>query len=392
MKECIAVKDDRGPTPFSQCNCDQGIFAVRKNDWLKKTQACLSESPRVVSRWFHGLGQSIKKDKAAPLIQPRVWWQWAMVGCYGVWSLALAHSADNFPQRPIRIVVGFTPGGGPDITARSLALRLSEHWHQPVIIDNRPAAGGILAASLVAHTNPDGYTWLSVSTAHAVAPALYAKLPFDPLLDLSAITQTSTSKYVLVVPVGLGIKSIKELIALAKSKPGELNFSSAGVGSGTHFAAELFNSMAGVRVSHVPMKGIPEAMTETIAGRVQFFMAPIASAMNLVKDMRLVALGVSSPKRDVLLPDLPTIAETGLNDYQSELWSGLLTTAKVPRGLIQRLNEQVGVVLAQPELAARWSAMGLEPRHTTPGAFDHFIATQITLFTRIAKQSHIRVD
>ena len=207
-----------------------------------------------------------------------------------VTTIATAQTG-NYPVKPIRIVVGFTPGGGPDITARFIAQKLAESWPQNVVVDNRPGAGGTIAAQLVAHANPDGYTLLSVSSAHAVAPAIYAKLPYDPRKDFAGITLTASSKYLLVVAPALGVKSLADLIALAKARPGQLNFSSAGVGSGTHFAGEQFKSMAAINVVHVPFKGIPEALTETMSGRVQFFMAPIANAVNLVKEGKLAALG-----------------------------------------------------------------------------------------------------
>src|SRR5690349_2298528 len=209
----------------------------------------------------------------------------------------VVRAQDDYPNRPLRIIVGFTPGGGPDITARHIAQRLSERLKQQVIVENRPGAGGTVAAGQVARSAPDGYTLLSVSTAHAAAAAIYSKLPYDTLRDLAGITETASSKYLLVVPPSLGVKSVAELVAAAQARPGSINFTSAGVGSGTHFAAEIFKSMAAIDVVHVPHKGIPEAMGETVAGRVQFFMAPIANGMNLVRDGRLVGLGVSSRSR-----------------------------------------------------------------------------------------------
>src|SRR5262252_9032179 len=235
-----------------------------------------------------------------------------------------ALAQQDYPTRPIHILVGFTPGGGPDITARWIAQKLGDAWKQQVLVENRPGAGGTVAAGTVARAAPDGYTLLSVSSAHAVAPAIYPKLPYDTFKDLAGITQTASSSYILVVPPSLGVKSVRELIALAKAKPGQLNFASAGVGSGTHFAGEIFKAMAGIDVVHVPFKGIPEALTEVLTGRVQFFMAPIANSVAQVKDGRLVGLGVSSLARDPLLPDVPTIDEAGVRGYQSELWFGLL--------------------------------------------------------------------
>ena len=296
---------------------------------------------------------------------------------------------DDYPNRPLRIVVGFTPGGGPDITARHIAQRLSERLRQQVLVENRPGAGGTVAAGQVARSAPDGYTLLSVSTAHAAAVAIYSKLPYDALKDLAGITETASSKYVLVAPPSLGLRSVSDLVAAAKARPGAINFTSAGVGSGTHFAAEIFKSMAAIDVVHVPNKGIPEAMNETVSGRVQFFMAPIANGMNLVRDGRLVGLGVSSRSRDALLPQVPTIDEAGVPGYQQELWFGLLGPAGLPRPILARLNSEIGRVLADDETKSRWAPIGMEPRPTSPEEFDRLIAAEIALYTRIARSANI---
>jgi len=301
----------------------------------------------------------------------------------------VAHAQDDYPSRPLRIVVGFTPGGGPDITARHIAQRLSERLKQQVIVENRPGAGGTVAAGQVARSAPDGYTLLSVSTAHAAAAAIYSKLPYDTLKDLAGITETASSKYLLVVPPSLGVKSVNELVAAAKARPGQINFSSAGVGSGTHFAAEIFKSMAAIDVVHVPHKGIPEAMGETVAGRVQFFMAPIANGMNLVRDGRLVGLGVSSRSRDALLPQVPTIDEAGVSGYAQELWFGLLGPAGLPRPILARLNGEIGRILGDEDTKSRWAPIGMEPRPTSPEEFDRLIAGEIALYTRIARAANI---
>jgi tripartite-type tricarboxylate transporter receptor subunit TctC len=304
----------------------------------------------------------------------------------------LPDDAKDYPRKPIRIIVGFTPGGGPDITARYVAQKLTEAWKQQVIVDNRPGAGGTVGANLVANANPDGYTLLSVSSAHAVAAAVYAKLPYHTTKDLAGITQTASSKYVLVVAPSLGVKSVKELIALAKAKPGQLNFSSAGVGSGTHFSAEQFKAMAGIDVVHVPFKGIPEAVTETMSGRVQYFMAPIANSVNLVKDGKLVGLGVSSLQRDALVPDIPTIAEGGVPGFQSELWFGLLTSAQTPKPIVARLNSELRRMLSGADVKQRWTPIGLEARPTTPAEFDKLVAGEIELFTKIARAANIKAE
>ena len=304
----------------------------------------------------------------------------------------VARGQDDYPNRPVRIVVGFTPGGGPDITARHIAQRLSERLRQQVIVENRPGAGGTVAAGQVARSAPDGYTLLSVSSAHAAAAAIYSRLAYDTLKDLAGITETASSKYLLVAPSSLGVKSVGELIAAAKARPGQINFTSAGVGSGTHFAAEIFRSMAALDVVHVPNKGIPEAMNDTVSGRVQFFMAPIANGMNLVRDGRLAGLGVSSRSRDALMPDVPTIDEAGVPGYQQELWFGLLAPAGLPRPVLARLNGEIGRILADDETRSRWAPIGMQPRPTSPEEFDRLIASEIALYTRIARTANIRAD
>ena len=271
----------------------------------------------------------------------------------------------GFPAKPIRIVVGFTPGGVPDITARFIAQKLGESWKQQVVVDNRTGAGGTIAAQIVANANPDGYTLLSVSNAHAVAPAIYSKLPYDTLKDFAGITLTANGPALLLVSPALGVKSAKELIAGAKAKPGHFNFSSAGVGSGTHFGAELFKSMAGIDVVHVPFKGIPEAITETITGRVQFFISPLASALSLVKEGKALAVGVTSAQRAPQLPELPTVAESGLPGYQWEFWYGLLVPAKTLRAIVVKLNRESRASSSCPTCGAagwRWARSPRRPR------------------------------
>jgi tripartite-type tricarboxylate transporter receptor subunit TctC len=297
----------------------------------------------------------------------------------------------DYPEKPVRIVVGFTPGGGPDIIARHLAQELTAIWKQQVIVENRPGAGGSLGAALVAKGAPDGYTLLSVSSAHAAAPAIYSKLPYETK-ELTGITLTGVSKYVLVVAPSLGLTSLKELLEVARAKPGTLNFSSAGVGSGTHFAAEILKARAKIDVVHVPFKGIPEALSETVTGRVQFFMAPIANAVGPVKDGRLRPLAVSSRERDPLLPQVPTIAEAGVPSYESTLWFGLLTTTGVPRAIVDKLSADVGKVLASPATRERWQPIGIEPRPTTPAAFDQLLAEEIRVFSEIARGANIRAE
>jgi len=304
---------------------------------------------------------------------------------------ALSQPAD-YPSRPIHILVGFTPGGGPDITARWIAQKLGDAWKQQVLVENRPGAGGTVAAGMVARAAPDGYTLLSVSSAHAVAAAIYPKLPYDTFKDLAGITETASSSYVLVVAPSLGIRSLRELIAAAKAKPGQLNFASAGVGSGTHFSGELLKALAGIDVVHVPFKGIPESLTETLTGRVQFFMAPMANGVNLVREGKLTGLAVSSAKRDILLPDLPTVSEGGVPGYESVLWFGLLTSSAVPRPIVNKLNAEIARILRSAETYERFAPIGMTPRPVTPETFDQMIRDDVAVFSRIAREANIRAD
>ena len=298
--------------------------------------------------------------------------------------------AASFPSRPIRIVIGFTPGGQPDIFARLIGPKLSESVRQQVVVDNRPGAGGIIGTQIVVNATPDGYTMMSVSSAHSISPAIYAKLPYDTLKDLAGVTMTATAVYVLAVPPSLGIKTVPEFIALAKAKPGQLNFSSAGIGSGTHFAGEMLKQSARIDVVHVPYKGIPESLTDVISGRVQFTMAPIASSLTLVKEGRLRALGVSSKERSGIYPDLPTIAESGLPGFDWNSWGGLLVPAKTPRAIVNKLHREIVRVLGLPDVQQRLRAMGAEAApSSTPEQFDQFLVRQIGLVRQLARAAGI---
>ena len=316
----------------------------------------------------------------------------------GAWALSLLGltcaqaQTPAFPSQQIKLIVPYPAGGATDILARMMGQKFSEAWNVPVVVENKPGAGGTIGNNLVARANPDGYTLLSVSSAHTVAPAIYAKLPYDTRKDLAGITGTATSKYVLVVAPTQPYRNVKDLVAAAKAKPGALNFSSAGVGSGTHFAGELFKSLAKVDVVHVPFKGIPEALTETMSGRVQFFMSPIANAVNLVKDGKVTALGVSSPRRDPLLPDVPTVIEGGVPGFEAELWFGLLTSTRVPKPLLARLNQEIVAILREPEVKQRWAPLGLEPIPSTPERFDQRIAEDMKLYAELAKAGNIKAE
>ena len=319
----------------------------------------------------------------------------AMSALFAIHSISLAHAADpaaGYPSKPIRIVIGFTAGSTVDVSARVIGQKITESWKQQVIADNRPSAGGIIAAQTVANANPDGHTLLSVSASHAVAPAMYSKLPYDTVRDFAGITTTVSVPAVLIVSPGLGVKSVKELIAMAKAKPGQVMFSSGGIGSATHFSAELFQSLAGINVQHVPYKGIPEAVTEAMTGRVQFMLSPASNAMPFIKEGKLLALAVSPAKRVSVLPDVPTLMESGVPGYQWQTWFGLLAPAKTPRPIIAKLNQEVTRILNLPDSWERWNALGADPVPIAPEAFDKYVVEQITLFTKLAKAANIKAD
>ncbi len=312
----------------------------------------------------------------------------SMAAC--VAAAAQPGDAARYPTRPVRIVIGFTPGGTPDITARLIGAPLSEALGQPVVIENRPGAGGTIGAKLVAGANPDGHTLLSVSASHVLQPSIYAKLPYDTLKDFAGITRTSTACYLLVTAVSSEARTAKELIAAAKSKPGSLNFASAGSGSGTHFAGEMFVHAAGIDAVHVPYKGIPESLTDTIAGRVQFFMSPLSGAIPLVKGGKLRPLGVSCQKRVAAIPDVPTLAESALPGFRFDTWSGIIAPARTPRPVITRLHAEITRILAQPDIAQKMTALGVDPDPTTPAVFDKLIAEQVGLMAKLANRAGIK--
>jgi tripartite-type tricarboxylate transporter receptor subunit TctC len=301
-------------------------------------------------------------------------------------------AAKGYPSRPVRIVVPFTPGGQPDIVARMIGPKLTESLGQQIVVDNRPGAGGMIGARIVAYANPDGYTLLSVSAAHVVTPAVRANLGYDTVRDFAGITMTMSTAYLLVVPVSLEVRTVKQLIALAKAKPGQLNYTSAGTGSGTHFGAEMFKHSAGIDVVHVPHRGIPEALTDTMTGRAHIFMAPMASASALVKDGKLRALGVSSPMRNRAHPDIPTIAEAALPGFRYDSWGAWFAPAKTPRPIINKLNREVARVLKLPDIEQRLLALGVEPAPTTPAELDKFVAEQLKQAIALAQRAGIQPE
>lgn len=305
---------------------------------------------------------------------------------------ALTAAAAEYPARPIRIIVPFTAGSASDLLARMVGPKLNEAWGQQVVVDNRPSAGGTVAGSIVASATPDGYTLMLTSSAFAGAAALYDKLPYDSNKDFSGVSLVALTALALVVSPTLGPKSVKELIALARQKPGQLNFGSSGIGSGTHYGGELFNLAAGIKAVHVPYRGTPEVITDTIGGRMHFAMSPLLAAVPHVRGGRLMAVGVTSPQRLPMIPDVPTIAEAALPGFEYQGWFGVIAPARVPRSLINKLSAEIGRIIALPEIQERISRDGSTPKSSTPEAFDNLIREEIVTRTRVFKAAGAKAN
>jgi len=304
-----------------------------------------------------------------------------------------ATTESAYPARPVRIVVPFTPGSATDIIARVVAPRLAERWGRPVVIDNRPSAGGIVACTTVAEATPDGHTLMVTGSNFAGSAALYAgKLPYDAVRDFSGITQFATTPLVLVVAPSLGVKSVKEFLALAREKKGQLNFGSTGLGSGPHYGAELFMLAAGIGAVHVPYRGSPESLTDLMAGRVHFILSPVLAASPLVKGGRLLALGVTTTYRAQAMPDVPTIAEAGLPGFEYQGWYGMLARGKTPRKIVNLLSAEVGGILDLPETRERIANQGAAARRSTPEAFDKIVREEIATRTKVWKAAGVKVE
>jgi len=304
----------------------------------------------------------------------------------------LAQSAQNYPSRPIRMVVAFTAGSASDLLARRIAPKMSENWNQQVVIDNRAGAGGTIAAGIVSKSAPDGYTLLVHSIAFAMNAALYSKLPYDPLKDFAYVSQINISTSLLVVSPKLGVKSVSELIALAKQKPGQLSYSSSGIGSGTHLNAEMFRSAAGIDVVHVPYKGVPEALLDVATGRVQYFMSPLVPALPFIRDGRVLPLAVTTARRSAVLPDLPSMSEAGLPGYDFQSWFGVFAPAATPRAIVDKLSREIARIVDLPDITKQFAAQGEEARPSSPEEFSRFVRGEIERYKKVVKSAGIRVE
>jgi tripartite-type tricarboxylate transporter receptor subunit TctC len=311
-------------------------------------------------------------------------------------AIAAPHApaaADAYPARPIRFVVAFPPGGGTDIIARSIAQKLSGRLSQQVVVDNRPGAGGNIGTDVVAKSAPDGYTLLMGSAGPlAINASLFASMPFDPIRDLAPVTLAASTPNVLVVHPSLKAATVKELIALAKAHPGEINFASSGHGTPAHLAGELFNTMAGVKLVHVPYKGASPALADLLGGQVQIMFSTMPPALPHVKDGKLRALAVTSLKRSPAAPGLPTVDEAALPGFEANTWHGVVLPAGAPPAIIARLNREIVAILHQPDVVERLSAQGAEPVGSTPEEFAAYIRSETVKWAKVVRESGAKAE
>ena len=298
--------------------------------------------------------------------------------------------AQTYPDKPVRVIVPLAPGGGVDAVIRMVTPKLSETWAQPVTVENHVGAGGTVGTGMAARSPADGYTLLSNSSAHVVSAALRTNLPYDPLKDFVPIAPLTSQAYVLVVGKQAGVKTVGDLIAAAKSKPGELKFTSAGIGSGTHLMAEKFNVDAGVKMVHVPTAGAGAANDEVIAGRITYWFSSITPALPHIREGRLLALGVSSAKRLNAMPEIPTVAEAGIPGFDSTLWYGVWAPAGTPDAVVDKIAKDIARALAAPDVRERLEKLGAETMSMTPAEFARFVRSEAESVARIVRAAGIK--
>jgi tripartite-type tricarboxylate transporter receptor subunit TctC len=322
-----------------------------------------------------------------PIFQTRVFTACIFAGSLGLAAVPLAHAQD-YPNKPVRLIVG----PGPDVLARIVGDRLSSAWGQPVVVDQRPAAGGLVAADTVAKSAPDGYTLLLSTGSYTVNYAMRAKAPYDFLRDLEPVLLMATLPFILVVNNSVPIHSVKELVAEARERPDKLNYASSGNGTPSHLAGEMLKQMAKVNIAHVPYKGAAPALIDVIGGQVQLSFLPAPTALPLVKSGKLRAIAVSSPRRYSALPDVPTVAEQGYPDFAVVGWNGIHVPARTPRAIVEKLVQDVAATLRQPEARERATAAGFELAPSTRDQFESFVHADIARATAVVKAGNIQPD
>ena len=303
-----------------------------------------------------------------------------------------AFAQSPYPDKPIRFIVPFTAGSGTDLIARTLGEQMSRSFGQPIVVENRPGAGGTLGAAQVAKAAPDGYTLLIHSAGHVANPAIYPSLPYDTLKDFAGVTTLASLPNVLVVAPTKGYRNLQDLVDRARANPGALNFATAGHGSATHMNTEIFRMSAKFEATHIPFKGTPEALTETSTGRVDFFFAPLSPALPLIKDGRLKPLAVGTLQRSPLLPDVPTTTESGFPQSDYIFWVALLAPAGTPRAVVEKLNAEALKALAAPEVREKLTLLGAEAMPMAPAAFDEFLRTETQRAAEVVRKAGIKVQ
>lgn len=303
-----------------------------------------------------------------------------------------AETAKDYPNRPIRLVVPSSPGGGTDIIARQLSVKLTERWGQQVIVDNRPGAGQMIGISLVAKSPPDGYTLVMTATPLAVNTVLYKKVPYDPIRDFAPVTQVAAMPNLLVMHPTLPVRNVKQMIALARSRPGELAYASSGIGTGPHLSMELFNHMAGIKLEHVPYKGTGPALLDTMSGHVPLLMSTLLPPLPHLKTGRLRALGVTSAQRVSSLPDVATVAEGGVAGYEVVGWYGIAAPAGTPQPVVAKLQTDISAILHAPEMRDKLAADGAEAVGSKPEEFGAFLKSEIDKWGKVVKAARIPVQ
>jgi len=302
-------------------------------------------------------------------------------------------AAQDYPDRPIRLLVGFAAGGPADVMARLVGDKLAEVWGKPVIVENITGGAGNVAADRVAKAAPDGYTLMAAASATIVTnPSLYPKLGFDPVKDFAPITQAVYTPNLLAVPAGLPVNSVAQLVAYARAQPGKVTFGSAGVGTSQHLAGELFKTMAGIDITHVPYRGIAAVMPDLLAGRISMVFGNITAVLPLVRDGRLRALAVTSPRRWASVPDLPTMIEVGYKDFDSTAWFGLMAPAGTPQPIIDKIHQEAVRILARPDIRKRFEEIGMEAIGNTPAEFAAVIAAETPQWAKVIKDAGVKAE
>jgi len=305
---------------------------------------------------------------------------------------ATAANAQTYPEKPIRLIVAYAPGGNADTLARIISQRLGQMLEQQIIVENRPGANGAIGTEVAAKAAPDGYTLLFIASGHAINPGIYAKLAFDPIKDFAPISLVGSTPLILTITSALPARSVKELIAIARARPGELSYASAGNGSPGHLAGALFNSMGRVNIVHVPYKATQQAFIDLTTGQVQVMYPSMTAVLPHIKAGRLRGLAITAREHSALAPELPTMQQAGMPGYEATIWNGMLAPARTPASIVSKLNTSIVQIMQTQEVRDRIAALGADPATSTPAAFGKFIADEIAKWGKVIKEAGVHID